>query len=63
MATLNLVLDKRRVKKNCAYPVVFRLTANRKQAFITSGISINEQDYDEKNSLVIKTQHLSDKSP
>ena len=47
MATLNLVLDKRRVKKNCAYPVVFRLTANRKQAFITTGISINEQDYDE----------------
>ena len=63
MATLNLVLDKRRVKKNCAYPVVFRLTANRKQAFITTGISINEQDYDEKNSLVIKTHHLSDKSP
>ena len=58
MATLNLVLDKRRVKKNCAYPVVFRLTANRKQAFITTGISINEQDYDEKNSLVIKTHHL-----
>ena len=30
METLNLVLDKRRVKKNGAYPVVFRLTANRK---------------------------------
>ena len=58
MATLNLVLDKRRVKKNCAYPVVFRLIANRKQAFIPTGISINEQDYDEKNSLVIKTHHL-----
>ena len=58
MATLNLVLDKRRVKKDCTYPVVFRLIANRKQAFITTGISINEQDYDEKNSLVIKTHHL-----
>jgi hypothetical protein len=55
MATLNLVLDKRRVKKDCTYPVVFRLTANRKQAFIPTGISINEQDYDEKNSLVINS--------
>jgi hypothetical protein len=45
MATLNLVLDKRRVKKDSTYPVVFRLTANRKQAFIPTGISINEQDY------------------
>jgi hypothetical protein len=34
MATLNLVLDKRRVKKDSTYPVVFKLTANRKQAFI-----------------------------
>jgi hypothetical protein len=42
MATLNLVLDKRRVKKDCTYPVVFRLIANRKQAFIPTGISINE---------------------
>ena len=45
MATLNLVLDKRRVKKDSTYPVVFRLIANRKQAFIPTGISINEQDY------------------
>ena len=37
MATLNLVLDKRRVKKDCTYPVVFRLTANREQAFIPTG--------------------------
>ena len=48
MATLNLVLDKRRVKKNGTYPVVFKLTANRKQAFIPTGISVNEQEYDEK---------------
>jgi hypothetical protein len=34
MATLNLLLDKRRVKKDCTYPLVFRLTANRKQACI-----------------------------
>ena len=44
MATLNLLLDKRRVKKDCTYPVVFRLTANRKQAFIPTGISINEHE-------------------
>ena len=60
MATLNLVLDKRRVKKDCAYPVVFRLTANRKQAFIPTGISINEQDYDEKNSLIINSPRLNE---
>ena len=60
MATLNLVLDKRRVKKNGTYPVVFRLTANRKQAFIPTGISINEQDYDEKNSLVINSPKLNE---
>ena len=44
MATLNLVLDKQRVKKDCTYPVVSKLTANRKQAFIPTRISINEQD-------------------
>ncbi len=60
MATLNLVLDKRRVKKDSTYPVVFRLTANRKQAFIPTGISINEQDYDEKNSLVINSPRLNE---
>ena len=60
MATLNLVLDKRRVKKDCTYPVVFRLSANRKQAFIPTGISINEQDYDEKNSLVINSPKLNE---
>jgi|GEM_PF-1465630 len=60
MATLNLVLDKRRVKKDSTYPVVFRLSANRKQAFIPTGISINEQDYDEKNSLVINSPRLNE---
>ena len=59
MATLNLVLDKRRVKKNGTYPVVFKLTANRKQAFIPTGISVNEQEYDEKNSLVINSPKLN----
>jgi hypothetical protein len=34
MVSLNLVLDKRRVKKDSTYPIVFRLTANRKQACI-----------------------------
>ncbi|MFN4910676.1 MAG: Arm DNA-binding domain-containing protein [Flavobacteriales bacterium] len=60
MATLNLVLDKRRVKKNGTYPVVFKLTANRKQAFIPTGISVNEQEYDEKNSLVINSPKLNE---
>ena len=60
MATLNLVLDKRRVKKDSTYPIVFRLSANRKQAFIPTGISINEQDYDEKNSLVINSPRLNE---
>ena len=60
MATLNLVLDKRRVKKNGTYPVVFKLTASRKQAFIPTGISVNEQEYDEKNSLVINSPKLNE---
>jgi hypothetical protein len=60
MTTLNLVLDKRRVKKNGTYPVVFKLTANRKQVFITTGISLNEQEYDEKNSLVINSPKLNE---
>ena len=50
MATLNLVLDKRRVKKDSTYPVVFRLTANRKQGHeygnSVTGIYLEQFDND-----------------
>lgn len=41
-----LILDKRRPKKNDLYPVKIRITYQRKQHYYTSGIDLNEEDFD-----------------
>lgn len=62
MATLNLSLDKRRIKVDKTYPVVFKLTCNRKQILIRTGISIEEkffnQDYGFITSSTIVNEEL-----
>ena len=40
MATLSLVLDKRRQKKDSTYPLVFQVVMNSKPVKISTGISL-----------------------
>jgi hypothetical protein len=46
MATINLSLDTRRKKVNDTYPLVFKITCNRKQFMIGTGISVPAQEWD-----------------
>jgi integrase/recombinase XerD len=40
-----LILDKRRPKKSNLYPVKIRITFQRKQQYYSSGIDLNEEDF------------------
>ena len=53
MATINLVLDKRRALKNGAFPLVFRLRIEKKFIDIATGYKILEKDYDSKTNSII----------
>lgn len=52
MATLQLDLDRRRKKVDNTYPLVFKITCNRKQVMINTGISIKELDFDSENGII-----------
>jgi len=45
---ITLMLDQRRMKKDGKYPIIFRLTHNRKTTSISTGYSILEIHWDEK---------------
>ena len=64
MASLKLGLDKRRIKSDGTYPLVFKLTLNRKQLLLNTGISLLPDAYDvNSNSIIGKTAlNLSIKS-
>ncbi len=47
-----LMLDKRRMKKDGKYPIIFRLTHNRKTTSIATGFSILEIYWDERKKEV-----------
>jgi hypothetical protein len=49
MATMSLVLDKRRQKKDGTYPLVFQVVMNSVPVKISSGISVKEEDFDRAN--------------
>ena len=56
MATIQLDLDRRRKKVDDTYPLVFKITCNRKQVMINTGISIKELDFDSENGIIIDTR-------
>lgn len=64
MATLNLMLDKRRVKKDGSYPLVFKLRLKSQSTNISTGFSYRENQFDEQNTSVIgdeeTTKHLGE---
>jgi hypothetical protein len=57
MATLNLTLDKRRIKVDRTYPIVFKLNCNRKQANIKTEISANEQFFNQENGFISNSEY------
>jgi integrase len=52
MATLSLVLDKRRQKKDGTYPLVFQVVLKTIPVKISTGISVKEEDFDRKNGFI-----------
>lgn len=60
MATINLVLDTRRVKKDETYPLVFRLRLGDKFSDISTGFSIPLKQWDKKTSSIVKDQVSND---
>ena len=55
MATINLVLDKRRQKKDGTYPLILRIIQNRKSTYLTTGVFLRAEDWDETGREIRKT--------
>ena len=52
MATINLILDKRRARKDNTYPLVFRIRVKKKYFDIASGFTLYNEQFDVKTSSV-----------
>jgi integrase len=52
MATINLILDKRRARKDNTYPLVFRIRVKEKYFDIASGFTLQKEQFDSKTSSV-----------
>ena len=55
MATVKIILRKNYKKKNGSYPIVLRITQNRKSRFIFTGEYILEKDWNETEGLAKKS--------
>jgi integrase/recombinase XerD len=51
----HLVLDDRRAKSNGTYPIIIRVTHNRRTAAFPVGISVKKEHWDEHNSTLLKS--------
>lgn len=56
MATLKTLLDKRRAKSDGSFNIIFRITHNRNNYSINSGVSILIHQWNEKKSKINKIQ-------
>ena len=59
MATLSLVLDKRRQKKDGTYPLVFQVILKTVPVKISTGISVKEEDFDRNNGFIKSDMSLN----
>ncbi|MCP9750378.1 site-specific integrase [Ferruginibacter sp. HRS2-29] len=53
--SIKISLDTRRQKSDGTYPLIFRLTHNRKTTSLKTGISLKKEDWDEKGLVVKKS--------
>jgi len=58
MVSIKLILDKRRIKKDNSYPLNFHIHFNGKSTTRSTGISLKEDDWDDKNKLVRSTNPI-----
>ena len=59
MATLSLVLDKRRQKKDSTYPLVFQVVMNSVPVKISTGISVGECEFDSVNGIIKESSSVN----
>lgn len=60
MATLSLVLDKRRQKKDGTFPLVYQVVMNSIPLKLSTGISVMEQDFDNSNNVLKNSATLTE---
>jgi len=60
MATINLVLDLRRARKDLTYNLVFRITKNSKYLDIGTGIALYKHQFNQSKQLVVSDRELND---
>ena len=53
MATLNLILDKRRARKDGTYPLVFRIRIGKKFSDIRTEFKLKPEEFDDKTSSIV----------
>lgn len=49
---INLVLDQRRIRKDGKFPIIFRLTHNRKTTSISTGFCVTENHWDKERKAI-----------
>ena len=59
MAVLSVVMDTRKVRQDNTYPILFRIGANRKYAYISSGLHLPKESFDPNSKTIIGNQLLS----
>lgn len=59
MATVKLVLDKRRKKKSGAYPLVIRIRQSGKYVDVATNQELHEHQFDDKREVVIGNKTLN----
>jgi integrase/recombinase XerD len=60
MATIKLTLDTRRAKKNGTFNLVFRITSNKKFKDITTGYSVNRNEFDTISCTIINNSSFNE---
>jgi integrase/recombinase XerD len=56
MVKLKTILDTRRAKSDGTFPIMFRITNQKQVNYLSFGIAINKNEWDEKSSL-LKSRH------
>lgn len=55
MASIKIILDTRRPRKDQTYPVILRVSKNRQNTSVSLGIHVSERDWDDRKRQVRKS--------
>ncbi len=59
MATLTLVLENRRANKEGKFPLLFRISIQKKSTYINTGIHLNSSEFNSKRSVIVSNTALN----